>query len=224
MLVIQQNCGKGYECTISVLEAGLGLDVGVVCIQEPFLGRKNLAQSGFSLYWPAGTHDRKDNRVHITVRKDLLNTTIVENRMDLISHPYGMVLDITEGHIHGGGQKRKTRIVNIYDNKLGEGQTWQGPELRIRRAIEDFPWRPIIKRQVLIVGDINAHSPVWNPYCHRRKNAGPLEELIDSYELIVNNDPDYATRPSSQGSLSIIDLALTSPELGPLSVGEIPEE
>ena len=36
MLVIQQNCGKGYECTISVLEVELGLETSVVCIQEPF--------------------------------------------------------------------------------------------------------------------------------------------------------------------------------------------
>lgn len=41
--------------------------------------------------------------------------------------------------------------------------------------------------------------------------------------LLVNDDPDYATRPSSAG-ISIIDLALTSPELGPLRVWEIPEE
>ena len=218
MLVVQQNCGKGYECTISALEAGLGLDAGIVCIQEPFLGRKNLAHSGFNLYWPAGTHDRKDNRVLIAVRKDLLNATIVENRTDLISHPYGMVLDITEGDIHVRGQRRKTRIVNVYDNKLGERQTWQGPERRIRRAIEDFPWQAIIKRRVLIVGDMNAHSPVWNPHCHLKKNAGPLEELIDSYELIVNNDPDYATCPSSRGQLSIIDLALTSLELSQLLI------
>ncbi len=114
--------------------------------------------------------------------------------------------------------------MNIYDNKLGEGKTWQGPELRIRRAIEDFPWQSIIKRRVMIVGDMNAHSPVWNPHCERRKNAGPLEQLLDTYELIVNNDPDYATRPSSQGSTSIVDLALTSPSLGPLCVWEIPEE
>ena len=135
-----------------------------------------------------------------------------------------MVLDITEGDIHGKGKKRKTRIVNIYDNKLGEGQTWQGSELRIRQAIEDFPWQFIMKRRVLIVGDMNAHSPIWNPHCHTRKNAGPLEGLTDSYESIVNNDPDHATRPLSQGSVSIIDLALTSPSLGPLCIWEIPEE
>lgn len=129
MLVVQQNCGKGYECTIYALEAGLGLDARIVCIQEPFLGKKNLAHSGFGLYWPAGTHNRKDYQVLIAVRKDLLDSTIVENRTDLISHPYDIVLDITEGDIHGRGQRRKTRIINVDDNKLGEGQTCQGPEM-----------------------------------------------------------------------------------------------
>lgn len=90
MLVVQQNCGKWYECTISALEAGLGLNTGIICIQEPFLGRKNLAHSGFNLYWPAGTHDHKDNQVLIAVRKDFFNTKIVENRTDLISHSYSL--------------------------------------------------------------------------------------------------------------------------------------
>lgn len=65
---------------------------------------------------------------------------------------------------------------------------------------------------------------MWNPHCHLRKNAGPLEELIDSYKLIVNNDPDHATRPSSHGAVSIIDWALSSPEFGSLRVWKIPEE
>ena len=38
MLVIQQNCGKEYEYTVSALEASIGLDARIVCIQEPFLG------------------------------------------------------------------------------------------------------------------------------------------------------------------------------------------
>ncbi len=42
MLVIQQNCGKEYEGTISALEAGLGLDAAIVCIQEPFLGNQDI--------------------------------------------------------------------------------------------------------------------------------------------------------------------------------------
>lgn len=38
MLVIQQNYRKGYKCTISAIEAELGLDAAVLCIQEAFLG------------------------------------------------------------------------------------------------------------------------------------------------------------------------------------------
>lgn len=92
-----------------------------------------------------------------------------------------MVLDITEMEIHSKKQKRKTRIVNVYGNKLGEGQIWQGSEQRTRQTIQDILWQPIIKRQVLIVEDINAHSLMWNPHCNMRKNAGLLEELIESY-------------------------------------------
>ena len=55
MLVIQQNCGKKYECTISILEAGLGLEALVVCIQESFLGNRSLAHVGLNLYWPSKT-------------------------------------------------------------------------------------------------------------------------------------------------------------------------
>lgn len=47
--------------------------------------------------------------------------------------------------------------------------------------------------------------------------------MIKRYELIVNNDTDFPTQLSSPG-ISIIDLALTSPDLGPLRIWKIPEE
>ena len=91
-----------------------------IYIQEPFLGKKNLAHAGFNLYWLAEPYDYKDNHIFVIVRKDLLIKTIVENQTNLVSHPYSMVLDITKGEIHAKEQKRKTKIVNIYDNKLWE--------------------------------------------------------------------------------------------------------
>lgn len=57
-----------------------------------------------------------------------------------------------------------------------------------------------------------------------RKNAGPLNKLIESYELIVNNDLDFATFLSSQSAVSIIHLAPSSLELGPLCLWQIPKE
>lgn len=46
---------------------------------------------------------------------------------------------------------------------------------------------------------VNYKTAMWNPHCQTRKNAGPLEELIENYEVIVNNDPDYAACSASQG-------------------------
>ena len=60
MLVLQQNCSKGYECTISTLQAELGLEASVVCIQEQFLVNCSLVHIGFNLYWPSGIDEQKD--------------------------------------------------------------------------------------------------------------------------------------------------------------------
>lgn len=120
MLIIEQNCRKGYKYTIFALEIGLGLNVRVVCIQEPFLEKKNLAYARFNLYWLARPHNHKDNCIFIAIKKDLLNKIIVENQIDLVNYPYSMVLDITKREILAKKQKRKTRIFNVYDNKLGE--------------------------------------------------------------------------------------------------------
>ncbi|OJJ82207.1 uncharacterized protein ASPGLDRAFT_49620 [Aspergillus glaucus CBS 516.65] len=51
-------------------------------------------------------------------------------------------------------------------------------------------------------------------------NAGPLEQLVEDYDILINNDPDTPTRPKTSPGLSIIDLALTTPELGPLEAWE----
>ncbi len=122
MLVVQQNYSKGYECTISALEAGLGLDAVVVCIQEPFLGNQSISHSGFNLYWPSRTDNRKDIRVLTAVRKDILYKVIIDNQTDLASHPYCSVLDIKELHPLSRKVLRKTRVVNLYDNKVGKRQ------------------------------------------------------------------------------------------------------
>ena len=93
----------------------------------------------------------------------------------------------------------------------------------VQKTIEDIFWNNIIKGRVLLLGDINAHSLSWNLYCIRQQNAGPLEDLIDKFELIVNNNTHYPKHFQSQG-ISIIDLILTTASLGPLILWEIPEE
>ena len=161
--------------------------------------------------------NKKDMQVLMAVRKDILHKVIVENRTDLVSHPYCIILDIKELNPVFAEYSRKTRVVNFYNNKICNGCVWQGSSTTIRRAIQDISWRHVIEEQVLIIGDMKAHSAMWNPHCHQNVHDGPLEELIESYEIIVNNNTDFSTRLSSPGIL-IIDLALTSPDLSLLQV------
>ena len=63
----------------------------------------------------------------------------------------------------------------------------------------------------------DGEEKIWKP------NMEAVWATLNKYELIVNNNTDFPTRPRSQG-ISIIDLALTTASLGPLTLWEIPEE
>ena len=60
MLVVQQNCGKRYECTISALETALSLGALMVCIQEPFIRSRTISHNRFNLYWPVDGGNQRD--------------------------------------------------------------------------------------------------------------------------------------------------------------------
>lgn len=143
------------------------------------------------------------------VKRDLLNKIIVEHRTDLVNHPYFMLLEIRDLDL-SKQPRRKTRVLNAYDNRVGQGCTWTDHTLRVGRALEDIKWDSVIRGRFLMAGDINAHSPVRNSHCHKNQNATILEEIIEQFGLLINNEPGRATCHFSR-ELSIIDLVLSSP-------------
>lgn len=48
MLIMQQNCGRRYENTIIVLETTLSIGAEIICLQELFIGSRNIAHSAFN--------------------------------------------------------------------------------------------------------------------------------------------------------------------------------
>ena len=44
-----------------------------------------------------------------------------------------------------------------------------------------------------MAGDVNSHSPIWNPHCRKRQNATILEDLIEQFGLLINNEPGRTT-------------------------------
>ena len=74
-----------------------------------------------------------------------------------------------------------------------------------------------------MAGEFIAHSPRWNPHYRRKQNATFLEDVIEQFWLLVNNEPGCATRPLSREIL-VIDHAFSSAQLGLLTFWEISEE
>ena len=62
-------------------------------------------------------------RVKTAVRKDLLNKIVVEHRMGLINQPYFIILEIQDLDQQSKQPGRRTRVLNAYDNRVGEGCT-----------------------------------------------------------------------------------------------------
>ena len=211
MLVVQNNCAKGYENTITVLQNALDMGAGIACIQEPFIGARDIQHNGFSLHWLGG--ERKDVRIFTAIRKDLVNRVVVEKRSDLIDHSYIMVLDVRDLDRETQLPIRATRIVNVYNQVIGRGRTYKGGSKRRRRAIEDVNWNQVITERTIFISDFNTHSPMWNPVHQPTTRARTLEELLTQFELMTINELGVTTRRSSE-NMSIIDLTITSPSMG----------
>lgn len=64
-------------------------------------------------------------QVIITVNKNILNKVIIKNWTDFVSsHLYCIVLDIKKWNSASGKYLRKSRVVNLYDNKIGNEYVW----------------------------------------------------------------------------------------------------
>ena len=71
-----------------------------------------------------------------------------------------------------------------------------------------------------MAGDINAHSPIWNFYYHRRQNITIFKDIIEQFRLFINNKSGQTTRPSNR-EVSIINLVLSLLQLDFLTLWEI---
>jgi len=93
-------------------------------------------------------------------------------------------------------------IVNVYDCGRQGGSR--------ERLAQRANWEAITRHsQVIIAGDMNAHSHMWNGRVTSRRNAPFWENLISDHSLVVWNSEE-ATRVGSDNH-SIINLTLSSP-------------
>ncbi len=60
-------------------------------------------------------------QILISDKKDTLNKIVIENRINVVNHLYCIVLDIKKLNLVIRKFLRKTRVVNLYDNKISNG-------------------------------------------------------------------------------------------------------
>jgi hypothetical protein len=91
----------------TALKTALETRAGIAYLQEPPVEKHSIIHPRFLLYWPKSP--QKHAQVITTVRRDIVDKMIIKAHIDLIGHPYFVVLDVVE-------QERRTRVVNYYNN------------------------------------------------------------------------------------------------------------
>ena len=166
MLLVQHNCRQEYESIIMALETKLSIKAGIIMIQELFISNCEILHNRFNFYWLQ--NERKNIKVMTSVRKTRGNKIVVDHRTNLINHHYVILLEIQELDSQSKKNGRKTRIVNAYDNQIGRSCIWYSKTSHTRRALKDINQNLVIQSQVLIAGDMNMHSLLWNHHCYQR--------------------------------------------------------
>ena len=177
LVALQHNCARGGQVLEAVLETAVRKNADLVLIQEPRGEKEKDGTFSHPSFWFIRGQEgvpakcwvavNRASRCQVTELKDL--TRGCAN--------YAQALEVKPP---GGAS---IIIVNIYDRGNNGG-----------RPAQAVQWNNVMKHNRLIVaGDMNAHSQVWNPKARARRNATFWENFITDHSLVVWNSEE-ATR------------------------------
>ena len=195
LLALQHNCTRGGQIMEAVLESAVRMRVDLVLIQEPRGEReKDSTRSHPSFTFIRGEEGEPAKCWIAVNRESCCRVTEMKDMMRNCRN-YVQVIEITPP-----GTPTIT-IANVYDQ-------WRD----VGRPAQHADWGAIAKSaRVIIAGDMNAHSTVWNGRVTGWKNAIFWEKLIEE-EVLVMWNTEQATRLGGPNH-SIIDLTLSSPNV-----------
>ena len=161
----------------------------IICIQETHLSDKK------ALKIPGYTTERRDRITH-TDRDSGGVATLIRN--DLVYSLHNLEPDMEEISIKISMQNQPLNISNIYNVP--------------RKQIDEEKYDKLASRQnVILLGDLNAHSPVFGDTETNREGRS-IENIIDKNNLAILNDKT-GTHINNDGGLSCIDVTLVSNNL-----------
>jgi len=196
---LQHNWAWGGQVMEAVLESAVKREVDLVLIQKPRTAKEtDSTRSHHSFTFIKGEEGvaakcwiavNKASRCRVTELKDLARE----------SKNHVQVVEVT---LPGGDA---IVIANTYDQQKGS---------EANRPVQLAAWTEIASHQrVIIAGDMNAHSKMWNPRATRSRHHTFWERLIEEEDLFVWNTEEATRMGPGAENLSIIDLTLSSPNI-----------
>lgn len=116
MLVVKHNYRHEYKIIIMALETVLSIGANIVIVQKQFNDNREICHSRLNFYWPL--RERKKIQVMTVVRNNFGNRIIIDHRTNLIYYLYFMLLKIYKLDPQSKKLRRKTQVVNIYNNQV----------------------------------------------------------------------------------------------------------
>ena len=199
LVALQHNCARGGQVLEAVLETAVRRGADVVLIQEPKGAKeKDSTHSHPSFNFMRGEEAvpakcwiavNRASKCQVTELKNLASGTANHVQVVEVTPPSGEAII----------------IANVYDRHAGSKNNRPAQ----RAAWGEIAWH----KRVIVAGDINACSKMWNPRTTRPRNNAFWVQLIQERELVIWNSEEETRMGAGAGIHSIIDLTLSSPEV-----------
>jgi len=196
---LQYNCARGGQVMEAALESAVKRGADLLLIQEP---RGEKEKDGTRSH-PSFTFIKGEERVAakcwIAVNRAsrCQVTELKELARECRNH-----VQVVEVVPLGG---EAIVVANVYDQHQGS---------EVNRPAQRAAWTEIARhRRVIVAGDMNAHSKMWNPMMTCKRNHIFWEQLIENESLFVWNTEEATRIGLGAENHSIIDLTLSSPNV-----------
>ena len=93
-------------------------------------------------------------------------------------------------------------IINYYNNAFSSGLDGELLNSIVKNCNKNF----------ILCGDFNSHNPIWGSQ-RTNTNGRRVEKIINEYNLVILNDGSPTHFDINNGTLSCIDLTITSPSI-----------
>ena len=115
-------------------------------------------------------------------------------------------------------KERHTRIINIYNQRRNNPYHY---------SLWSTDWNKVLAPRTILAGDFNSRSPNWDIHSQEIQGDNRVPELIDDFNLILNNTQGVTTRKATRQNSKIestLDLTLSTSQMGYLASWTVESE